>query len=368
MTRFLGNEALTSLNPLIAEPRFRQVTLAEKRAFLESGQAWPGEPPPRCIETQSSLAFLTRDRVWKLKKPVRFSHIDLRALVDRKGFCEEEVRLNRQLSGSLYRGVTPLVQRCDGTLALGGAGQAVDWLVESIRMPANAMLDVRLRQGPPPDLEDILAISDLLIAFYRSRPTVPSDGAVYYHRLLQDSRLNAQNLREMQRELPVPPSDEVLQSGTEALKLCRAEILARARRGLIFEGHGDLRAEHVSLADRSVVFDRMEFDHGSRLVDPYEEFNTLGLECALAGAGWIRPVMFLRLAYAGFAAPGCALLAAYGINRCLTLARLAIDHFRDRDMSSPAKWRDRARFHFDAAVALTERFQSFRDCAPGQDG
>lgn len=349
-------------------PAVRPVTLAEKRAFLESGQAWPGEPPPRCVETHASLVFLTRDRAWKLKKPVRLPHIDLRAGADRKGFCEEEVRLNRQLSGGLYRGVTPLVLRPDGRLALGGAGQAVDWLVESVRLPAGAMLDVRLRQGPPPDLEDILAVSDLLIAFYRSRAAVPADGPVYYHRQLRESRLNAQHLREMQRELPVPPSGEVLRSGTEALRQCRAEILARARRGLIFEGHGDLRAEHVCLTVPPVVFDRVEFDHGIRLVDPYEEVNALGLECALAGAGWIRSVMFLRLACAGFAAPGCALLTAYGINRCLTRARLAIDHLRDRDVRRPAKWRDRAPLHLDAAVALTRRFETLRRSAPGRDG
>lgn len=94
------------------------VSLKGKLAFLKHGLPWPSEAPPECIETHASYVFLTRERAWKLKKPVRLLHIDQRTLAARAHLCREEVRLNRELAGSVYRGVVPLVERPDGGLAL----------------------------------------------------------------------------------------------------------------------------------------------------------------------------------------------------------------------------------------------------------
>ena len=146
-----------------------EASFADKRAFLESGAAWPGEPPPICQETHASIVCLTRDRAWKLKKPVHLMHVDQRSLASRERYCREELRLNREMSGAVYRGLTALVQRPDGTLSLGGAGRIVDWVIETQRLPATEMLDSRLATGRAPVPAEIDALADVLIGFYRGR-------------------------------------------------------------------------------------------------------------------------------------------------------------------------------------------------------
>lgn len=329
------------------------VSLTDKLAFLRTGSAWPNEPPPDCIETHASHVFLTRDRVWKLKKPVRLLHIDQRTLAARVHLCREEVRLNRELAGSVYRGVVPLVARPDGGLALGGEGRVVDWLVEMVRLPAALMLDHRLKAGPVPGIWEIVSLGDLLISFYRKQRKTADMGHRFYNRLVRDSRTNAAHLREMQHHLGSPLREDVLDFALPALESCRGEIIARACQGLLSAGHGDLRAEHVCLTDPPVVFDRVEFDHDVRLADPFFEFNGLGIECAFAGAAWIRAVMLVRLSQT-IPPPSRSLLTVYGVVTCLTRARLAIDHLRDAEVRTPEKWPARARLYQGAAAALIE--------------
>lgn len=327
------------------------VSLKDKLAFFKHGSPWPNEPPPECIETHASYVFLTRDRAWKLKKPVRLLHIDQHTLAARAHLCREEVRLNLELAGPVYRGVVPLVERSDGGLALGGEGRVVDWLVEMVRLPASSILDHRLKAGPVPEIWEIVGLSNLLVSFYQKQQRVADMGHRFYNRLLRDSRTNAAHMREMQHHLGSPLRADVLDFALPTLESCREEIIARAGQGLLSEGHGDLRAEHVCLTDPPVVFDRVEFDHDVRLADPFFEFNGLGIECALSGAAWIRAVMLFRLSQT-IPPPSRTLLTAYGVVACLTRARLAIDHLRDAEVRTPAKWPARARLYQGAAAAL----------------
>ena len=327
-------------------------SLAVKRHFLESGAAWPGEPAPDCVETHAALVFLTRDKAWKMKKPVNLGYLDLRSLPARRAMCEEELALNRALAGEVYRGLTPLVQRPDGSLALGGTGVVVDWLVEMRRLPENRMLDRLLQVGQMPNLAEIEKLSDRLIAFYRTAAPVADAGPVYLDRWLREARINAVHLIEMQGFLPEPLDPAILGRAIGLLEACGDEILQRAQSGIIVEGHGDLRPEHVCLEDPPVIFDRLEFDRDLRLADPFEEFNYLGLECAWIDKGWIRAVLLVSLSQSGMVPPSCQLMTAYGVNRCLTRARLAIDHLRDQNPRTPEKWPEQAQRYLAAAQTL----------------
>src|SRR5690606_10963578 len=93
------------------------------------------------IETHFSWVFLTDTHAWKLKKPVRYDSLDFRTPALRRRDCEEEVRLNRRLAPHVYLGVVPLTVDEKGRLAIGGAGQEVDWLVHMLRPPHERMLD-----------------------------------------------------------------------------------------------------------------------------------------------------------------------------------------------------------------------------------
>ena len=56
-----------------------------------------------------SQVFLAGDRVYKLKKPVRFPYFDFSTLARREAACRAELKLNRRLAPDTYRDVVPLV-------------------------------------------------------------------------------------------------------------------------------------------------------------------------------------------------------------------------------------------------------------------
>ena len=114
-----------------------------------------------------SWVFLTDDRVYKLKKPVKYPFLDFSTLRRRRFFCEEELRLNRRLANDTYRDVVPL--RCGraGRLTLSDRGKIIEWLVEMKRLPLADMLDARLDRGIV-TREDVRRIGELLVGVHRA--------------------------------------------------------------------------------------------------------------------------------------------------------------------------------------------------------
>ena len=49
-----------------------------------------------------SWVFLAGDKVYKLKKPVRFPYLDYSTLAKREAACRAELALNRRLAPQVY--------------------------------------------------------------------------------------------------------------------------------------------------------------------------------------------------------------------------------------------------------------------------
>ena len=322
--------------------------LAEKRAFLEQGAGGVLPPPIAVIETHCALVFLAGESVWKMKKPITLPHLDYAPLGARETACREELRLNRVLAGDVYRRVVALVRGADGGLALdpqepGKGAVTVDWLVEMRRLPVAHLLDHRLASGPPPTSDEIDQVIERMVRFYQMAPRPTGAGLGYLIRWRREGQVNVTHLEAMRGYLEGAYDPALGRAALRLIETCGDEILTRAAQGQIVDAHGDLRPEHVCLTHPPVIFDRLEFDPLLRLADPYDEFNHLGLACAELGAPWIRAALLTGLRNADLPPPSPRLLAAYGINRCLARARLAIDHLREPDMRTPWKWPKQAR-------------------------
>ncbi|RPI48978.1 MAG: hypothetical protein EHM55_24715, partial [Acidobacteria bacterium] len=100
--------------------------------FLGSASTHGGEAVER-IDTHTAVVFLAGARAWKLKRAVRFDYLDSSTAERRKQLCEAEVRLSRRTAPAIYRGVSAVTRESDGSLALGGAGAPVEWVVEMNR-------------------------------------------------------------------------------------------------------------------------------------------------------------------------------------------------------------------------------------------
>jgi hypothetical protein len=75
------------------------LSFVDKSKFLMRGGVYR-PPVPEVIrrETHMSEVFLAGDRVYKLKKPVRFPYLDFSTLARREAACRAELELNRRLA------------------------------------------------------------------------------------------------------------------------------------------------------------------------------------------------------------------------------------------------------------------------------
>jgi len=324
--------------------------LRAKVSYLSDPASYPERPTAvELVQTHMSCVFLTDRHAWKLKKPVRYPFLDFSTREARRIDCEEELRLNRRLAADVYLEVVPLALAPGGGFALGGGGEAADWLVKMRRLPRRLMLDQALREGGV-ERADVTALIRALVDFYRGAEPVPIDPARY--RLRFES-----GIREGYRELACGgyglPAQAIAAAEAGALAALERETVAlerRARERRIVEGHGDLRPEHVCLGAQPLVIDCLEFNRDWRVLDPADELAYLALECVHAGAAWIGDVALASYREQAADPVPAGLLAFYQAYRAGIRARLCAWHLHDHpDPADQGRWIARAQRYLDLA-------------------
>ena len=314
-------------------------TLAEKVRFLSTPGSYPHAPDGvDVVETHMSWVFLAGDRVFKLKKPVRYPFLDLRGLDRRAANVRAETRLNRRLAPEVYLGALALRQTAEGALTLGGTGRVVDWLVEMRRLPLEETLKARIEDGRVSH-EDIARVAETLVAFFADLPGEDISGETVITHYEQEHETTAAVLCDPQFALDPGTVDAALRGFEAAFARARPILRERVAAGRFIEGHGDLRPQHVFLIDPLTIIDCLEFSHMLRTIDPFEEIVFLGLECAQLGAGWIFPALRDHLAAGLGDSPPPELLAFYWRYRALLRARFALLHLSEPVVRTPGKWR-----------------------------
>lgn len=297
------------------------------------------------VETHMAWVFLAGERVWKLKKPVRFPYLDFSSLAAREHACREELRLNARLAPGVVLGLDVLrwdgrhLSLVPGTAPAAGA-ETLDWLVRMRRLPSERMLD-RLAAGHAVSAADVDALADLLIAFYRRAERPPPDPEGFVERFRREHRTNRLTLADPRFGLA--EAGPVLERFEHALERAAPRLRERCLHGRVVDGHGDLRPEHVCLLRPPRVIDALEFNAALRRVDPFEEVALLWVECELAGAAWVGARLARALAGALDDPAGAALLPLYRAYRALLRARLAVAHLLEPDPRRAGHWVPQAR-------------------------
>lgn len=264
--------------------------------WLSTPAAYPHRPASvERIETHISCVYLAGELVYKLKKPVRFDFLDFCTLAAREQACRDEVRLNRRLAPNVYRGVVPVTRQQDGTFALAGDGEVVDWLVEMRRLPGEKMLDTLHRDGRLRS-EQIDALSDVLANFYAGQTPCAISPEQYRTLFLTHVRDNRQALAKATHRLPTEVVQKVQGFQLQLLQLQPQLFDERVRAGRIIDGHGDLRPEHICFTDPIAIFDCIEFSDEFRRIDVADELAFFVEECDYLGATWVETQFLQRYA------------------------------------------------------------------------
>ena len=337
-------------------------SLADKIAFLMRGDAYrPPVPAVARRETHMSQVFLAGDRVYKLKKPVRFPYLDFSTLARREAACRAELKLNRRLAPDIYRDVVALTRSPHG-LAIGGDGgdggdgEVVDWLVVMNRLDESQMLDRVIADGRLHRWQ-LDRVASVLVQFYRRASAVLISPAVYAAELWRGLAYNRRILLDPRFNLP-SGSVWYIDAMQRRFLTERADLLAeRVRTRHIVDGHGDLRPEHIWIGDPVRIIDCLEFNARLRMVDPFDEIAYLCVECERLGAPWAGEYLRRRIIHALHDGRCDELFVFYRCHRATLRARLAIAHLLEPNPRTPDKWPALARTYLHLAAADAVRIE-----------
>ena len=229
----------------------------EAIAFLSDPATHGGAPVER-VDTHISHLFLAGDRVYKLKRSVRTNFLDFTTPDLREAACRREIDVNHDTSQQIYLGVLPIVRR-DGGLALGGAGEPVDWVVEMRRFDRETELDRLAERGAlTTDLAEALA--DAVAEMHCAAPRTPEFGGA--ERVGATIEQITAAIRDAPGKGPAPERLELWhQLARVRLRSVASQLDARQRHGRVRRCHGDLHLGNICLIDgRPTPFDALEFN------------------------------------------------------------------------------------------------------------
>lgn len=238
----------------------------------------------RVLETHISEVLLTGGHAYKIKKPVDFGFLDFRRLEDRRRFCEDEVRLNRRLSGDLYEGVVAITAAPDGP-QLDGDGKVLEYAVKMREFPQDCLLDAVAARGAL----TAAALDDLartLAEFHQRTPAAPPGHAQRApEALMAPMRQNFRIIRPLLMDDEDRRRLDRLEArlAADAGRL-RPHLLQRIADDRIRECHGDLHLGNIALLDGvATPFDCIEFNDAFRIIDVASDIAFLVMDLESRG-------------------------------------------------------------------------------------
>ncbi|MGE5200427.1 MAG: AAA family ATPase [Acidobacteriota bacterium] len=262
-------------------------------AFLGRGATHgAAEAEVERIVTHCSAIFLVGQRVYKVKRAVKFSYLDYSTLALRRRFCEAELALGRRMAPKLYRALRAITRERDGNLALDGAGEPVEWAVEMRRFDQETLLDrLAERNRLTPALMRRLA--DAIAAFHAAAAPLPErGGSAAVAAVISD---NDRNLR-LAADVPAPGDLDILLSASRAALDGIAPLLDRRRiEGKVRHCHGDLHLRNICLFEgEPTLFDGIEFSEALASIDVLYDLAFLLMDLRHRGLGGLGNLAFNR--------------------------------------------------------------------------
>ncbi len=222
------------------------------------------------IETHISAVFVGPEDAYKLKKAVALGFLDFTTLAERERLLRRELVLNAPFAPDLYRDVVPVTRAPDGALALGGAGEAVEWVLRMAPLAPGHFLDRMAGEGLEPAQLD--AMADAVVAMHAALPpqAAPDFAAVI-----------AGNARAaLAAGLPAPRIEAWARAAGAMHGRLAALLASRAAEGRVRRCHGDLHLGNLCLwQGRVTPFDALEFDEALATIDTGYDLAFLLMDC-----------------------------------------------------------------------------------------
>ncbi|NQU61277.1 MAG: AAA family ATPase [Rhodospirillales bacterium] len=310
-------------------------------AFLSSPVAFgAGKDPVKIVETHISVVFLCQDRVLKLKRAVTFPYLDFSTPEKRKIACEAEVRINSRTAPTIYKGVVAVTREADGTLAVGGNGAPIDWLVDMNRFDEDTLFDRLAQDGglERPMIEDL---ADSIAKFHQSAEIRKDAGGAKGTGLIIEN--NGQCFAGSAEGILDQGDTEKLARLSKQMLDANAGLLDKRRDdGRVRHCHGDLHLRNICLIDgRPTLFDGIEFNEEFANIDVLYDLAFLIMDLEHRGLSDLANIVFNR--YLDITGEGSAVAGGLRVMALFLSMRAAIRSHVDLAQAKALSDSDKAR-------------------------
>ncbi len=211
------------------------------------------------IETHGATVLLGRKRAIKIKKPVKYDHMDFSTPEQRRRFCEHEVTLNQRTASELYIGVFGIYLTDDHKISLAGSGTPIDYFIKMNRFSDEDRLDNFIeREGISEILGENLC-TEISKFHLGIAPIKQLDAIPDFHSVID------QNFTQLDEHCPVLFNLDDVQTYRgnlhETYKTLKPLEKIRINDGWIRAGHGDLHLQNICMVEgKPLLFDAIEYE------------------------------------------------------------------------------------------------------------
>ncbi len=206
------------------------------------------------IETHISHIFLAGAFAWKMKKAVSLDFVDFATLDRRRAACEAELVVNARTARAMYLDVVA-INSSNGKLWLGPPTAPVEYLVRMHRFAQEDLLD-RMAVAHRLDLQTVREFADAVASLHLAAEVVHPRSA--FATTLDDL---IANLGHAVPDALRPAFENWREKVVPLARTLAPRLSARARRGAVRHGHGDLHLNNACrFRGEVVLFDAIEFE------------------------------------------------------------------------------------------------------------
>lgn len=323
----------------------------------------------RRFETHAAVVFLAGDRAIKVKRAVRYPFLDYSTLAKREAACRAELDINRKFAPQLYRRVLPITRQTDGSFALGGPGEPVEWAVEMTRFDEENTLDHVAERG---EFGDALARKLAVAVAAMHDRAEPVDAMPWLHAVKGFIADDTKAFKAYDDIFPARMIEELDRKSNAALERLHPLLTARGVAGLIRRGHGDLHLGNIAVLDgEPVAFDAIEFDPIIAAGDVLYDLAFLLMDLIERGLTHAANMVLNGYFSASRRAEDCDGIAALPFFMALRAAIRAKVTAAKRDLAAAgdrAALAQSARRYFDLALELLAPAHAAIICTGGLSG
>lgn len=229
------------------------------------------------IETHISWVLISKEFVFKIKKPIKLPFLDFSTLTLRKHYCIRELILNQAYS-AIYLDVLP-IRKINGKFQIGeGKGVLIDYTVRMKRMEAERRMDFMLENSSL-TIKHLEALSTTLAEVHQKAEKIYSE--FRFENLKNLFSSFAENKHFVMSYLGKDKAtiiDKSIEWSQEFLVHHQTRMKQRSEKGFIRFLHGDLHSRNIFISKTPVIFDCIEFDDTLREIDVLDEIGFLSMD------------------------------------------------------------------------------------------